>query len=72
MNGDGQPSTGDFINLYCEIDRFGDVFVDTRKSIAHYEEWKCKAKPAPGPGGLRRPDWLNRPLKPVASAYHIG
>ena len=42
-------------------DRYGDVFVDTRKSQAVYEEWKALTKPAPGPGGLRRPLWMNRP-----------
>ena len=52
--------------------RFGDVFVDTNKSIEVYEEWKKMAKPAPGPGGLRRPLWLNRPLHPVPEAYKLG
>jgi anaerobic selenocysteine-containing dehydrogenase len=50
-------------------DRYGDVFVDTRKSRAVYEEWLRQAKPGPGPGGLRRPLWLNRPLHPAESAY---
>ena len=27
------------------------------------------ARPAPGPGGLRRPFWLPRAFKPDASAY---
>ena len=53
-------------------DVYGDVVVDLRKSKAHYEEWLAKAKPAPGPGGLRRPRWLPRPLKPVDSEYVIG
>ena len=50
-------------------DRFGDVVVDTAKSRAHYEAWKTDIKPAPGPGGLRRPLWLKRPLKPHPDAY---
>ncbi len=52
-------------------DRYGDVFVDLNKSRQVYEEWLTKTKPAPGPGGLRRPLWLNRPLHPVAKAYEM-
>jgi hypothetical protein len=29
------------------------------------------ARPAPGPGGLRRPLWLPRAFKPAASAYQL-
>jgi hypothetical protein len=50
-------------------DRPGDVFVDTRRSREVYAEWLRMAKPAPGPGGLRRPLWLNRPLRPTDEAY---
>ena len=52
-------------------DRYGDVFVDTKKSAAVYAEWKALTKPAPGPGGLRRPLWLNRPQRPVDAAFRI-
>jgi anaerobic selenocysteine-containing dehydrogenase len=52
-------------------DRYGDVQVDTAKSVAVYEEWLKTAKPGPGPGGLRRPLWLNRPLHPAPSAYRV-
>ena len=52
-------------------DRYGDVFVDTRRSREVYEEWKARTKPAPGPGGLRRPLWMNRPLRPTDEAYHV-
>jgi anaerobic selenocysteine-containing dehydrogenase len=53
-------------------DRYGDVFVDTARSLAVYEAWLEKARPAPGPGGLRRPLWLNRPLHPTPDAYRLG
>jgi len=53
-------------------DRYGDVFVDTRKSAEVYREWLATTRPAPGPGGLRRPLWLNRPLRPVDEAYRLG
>ncbi|MEM7310638.1 MAG: molybdopterin-dependent oxidoreductase [Planctomycetota bacterium] len=53
-------------------DRYGDVQVDTRKSAEVYREWKGKTKPAPGPGGLRRPLWLNRPLRPAEDAFFLS
>ena len=40
-------------------DRYGDVMVDTEKSFAVYKTWLKQTRPAPGPGGLRRPLWLN-------------
>jgi len=52
-------------------DGYGDVFVDTAKSIQVYEEWKALTKPAPGPGGLRRPLWMNRPLRPTDETYRL-
>ncbi len=52
-------------------DRYGDVFVDTDLSEKVYREWLTKTKPAPGPGGLRRPLWLNRPLHPTEASYKM-
>jgi anaerobic selenocysteine-containing dehydrogenase len=52
-------------------DQYGDIFVDTAKSHQVYKEWLTMTRPAPGPGNLRRPLWLPRPLKPDASAYKI-
>ena len=52
-------------------DRYGDVAVDTAKSREAYLEWLAKTRPAPGPGGLRRPLWYARPLKPEPSAYRV-
>jgi anaerobic selenocysteine-containing dehydrogenase len=52
-------------------DRYGDVEVDTEKSMAVYREWLALTKPAPGPGGLRRPLWLNRAVRPAQNAYTI-
>ncbi|MCA8961235.1 MAG: molybdopterin-dependent oxidoreductase [Planctomycetes bacterium] len=51
-------------------DQYGDVVVDLEKSLAHYEEWLAKTKPAK-PGGLRRPKWLPRPLKPAEDQYEL-
>jgi anaerobic selenocysteine-containing dehydrogenase len=52
-------------------DRYGDVVVDTRKAHEVYRRWLNLARPAPGPGGLRRPLWLPRAYKPDPSAYRI-
>ena len=48
-----------------------DVVVDTSKSFNIYREWLKLTKPGPGPGGLRRPKWLGRPLRPTDDAYYV-
>lgn len=52
-------------------DRYGDVVVDTARSFEVYREWLDLTKPGPGPGGLRRPTWLDRPVKPTEDAYRV-
>lgn len=52
-----------------ESDRAGDVVVDTNKSIEVYRRWLAMTRPGPGPGNLRRPLWMKRPLRPVDAAY---
>ena len=52
-------------------DRYGDIFVDTGKSREIYREWQSLTRAAPGPGGLRRPRWLNRPMRPTAETYRL-
>ncbi|WP_419947094.1 molybdopterin-dependent oxidoreductase [Candidatus Poriferisodalis sp.] len=52
-------------------DRYGDVVVDTARAAEAYADWLEMTRPAPGPGGLRRPLWLSRPLKPQAEAYRF-
>lgn len=52
-------------------DRYGDVVVDTALAREAYDEWLTMTRPAPGPGGLRRPTWLARPMKPRAEAYRF-
>ena len=54
-----------------EEDAYGDVMVDTEKSFEVYREWLAQTRPAPGPGGLRRPLWLNRPLRPAEETYYL-
>jgi anaerobic selenocysteine-containing dehydrogenase len=52
-------------------DDYGDVVVDTRRSREVYRKWLELARPAPGPGGLRRPLWFSRPVRPADKAYLI-
>ncbi|MEZ0231156.1 MAG: molybdopterin-dependent oxidoreductase, partial [Planctomycetota bacterium] len=49
----------------------GDIEVDLEQSKRVYEEWLALAKPAPGPGGLRRPLWLGRPARPEDSYFYV-
>jgi anaerobic selenocysteine-containing dehydrogenase len=46
-------------------DKYGDIFVDTKKSFENYKEWLKMTRPAPGPDGLRRPLWFKRVLRPT-------
>ena len=52
-------------------DRYGDVQVDTKRSMEVYREWLALTRPAPGPGGLRRPLWLARPVRPAPETFLI-
>jgi anaerobic selenocysteine-containing dehydrogenase len=52
-------------------DRYGDIFVDTKKSFENYKEWLKMARPAPGPDGLRRPLWFKRALRPVEETFYL-
>lgn len=52
-------------------DRQGDIVVDTNKSMEVYREWLAKARPAPGPGGLRRPLWMDRVIRPAEETFRM-
>jgi anaerobic selenocysteine-containing dehydrogenase len=52
-------------------ERYGDIVVDTEKAFAVYRQWLALARPAPGPGNLRRPLWLPRAFKPDPSAFRL-
>jgi hypothetical protein len=53
-------------------DRYGDIFVDTAKSHEVYRRWLEMTRPAPGPGGLRRPPWLLRVYRPAPDAFRLS
>lgn len=52
-------------------DRYGEVAVDTARSRAAFRRWLELCRPAPGPGGQRRPLWMLRPLKPNPDLYRL-
>jgi anaerobic selenocysteine-containing dehydrogenase len=58
-----------------EGDHYGDIVVDTNKSMEVYREWLKITRPGPGPGPdnqkLRRPMWLDRAVKPAPEAYVV-
>lgn len=53
-------------------DQYGDVYVDTARSMEMYREWLSMTKPTVGPGGMRRPEFLMRPVKPRRKAYRVN
>jgi anaerobic selenocysteine-containing dehydrogenase len=57
----------------CPDDRYGDVWVDTGRSMAVYREWLALTRSAMdvSPDGTRRPAWLARPLRPTAEAFRL-
>jgi anaerobic selenocysteine-containing dehydrogenase len=62
--------------VHCEKatgeDRYGDVVVDTNRSMEVYRRWLALTRPAPGPDNLRRPLWFNRPLRPADETFYFG
>jgi anaerobic selenocysteine-containing dehydrogenase len=54
-------------------DRYGDVFVDTAKSMAVFEEWMAKTRPAGeyGTDNLRRPLQFKRVCRPTDAAFQL-
>ncbi|MCA9609473.1 MAG: formate dehydrogenase, partial [Myxococcales bacterium] len=56
-----------------EGEAYGDVQVDTRRSMEVYRRWHALTRSAVdhSPDGTRRPYWLKRPLKPVRAAYEL-
>lgn len=52
-------------------DQYGDIFVDTNKSMEVYRQWLAMTRPAPGPNNLRRPLWMKRALRPVDEAFYF-
>ncbi|MBI3724200.1 molybdopterin-dependent oxidoreductase, partial [bacterium] len=51
--------------------REGDIEVDVALGHEVFKEWLALTRPAPGPGGLRRPLWLGRPARPDDAFFHV-
>jgi hypothetical protein len=52
-------------------DQYGDVEVDVNKSREVYNRWLSMTRPGPGPGGLRRPEFMMRHVTPKRKAYLV-
>jgi hypothetical protein len=52
-------------------DCYGDVVVDLARSMEVFREWLAMTRPGPGPGGLRRPLWFARAVRPAESAFYV-
>jgi anaerobic selenocysteine-containing dehydrogenase len=52
-------------------DRYGDVYVDTRRSAEVYRQWLSRTKATLGPDGQRRPEFMMRPLAPTRRGYRV-
>ncbi|HIC74778.1 MAG TPA: formate dehydrogenase, partial [Candidatus Marinimicrobia bacterium] len=52
-------------------EKYGDIQVDTNRSFEIYKEWLEMTRPGPGPGGLRRPLWMARTLRPADESYYV-
>ncbi|MFR9806992.1 molybdopterin-dependent oxidoreductase [Pseudonocardia sp. RS010] len=53
-------------------DRYGDVYVDSRRSREVYREWLAMTRPVLGPGDQRRPEFLMRPVKPRRRGFRAA
>jgi anaerobic selenocysteine-containing dehydrogenase len=52
-------------------ERIGDLKVDIQATFATYQAWRDQlCRPAPGPGGMRRPEHLKRPWVPLTRAAY--
>ncbi|MCZ3386440.1 MAG: hypothetical protein LH630_05635 [Actinomycetia bacterium] len=43
---------------------------DLPRSTEVFHEWLAKTRPGPSASGLRRPEFLMRPVKPVRRAFY--
>ncbi len=50
-------------------DQYGDVQVDVKLAREAYRRWLAMTRPGPGPGGMRRPEFMMRHVTPKRKAY---
>jgi len=55
-----------------EGDRYGDVYVETAKSLEVYRRWLSMTRPGPHDSGLRRTEVFDRPFRPAREMFFAG
>lgn len=60
-----------FVEKAREGDRYGDVYVDTKKSLEVYRRWLAMTRPGPLKNGLRRPEVFDRPFRPAREMFFV-
>ena len=53
-------------------DQYGDIEVDVRKSQEVFHEWLAMTRPGPNAAGLRRPEFMVRPVSPRRKAFRVS
>ncbi len=59
------------VNPADPSDRYGDVQVDVHQGQQVYREWLERTRQPNRDDRLRRPLWLNRPLRPVTEMFYV-
>jgi anaerobic selenocysteine-containing dehydrogenase len=60
-----------YVEKAREGDRYGDVCVDTKKSLEVYRRWLAMTRPGPLENGLRRPEVFDRPFRPAREMFFV-
>ncbi|UYM07790.1 molybdopterin-dependent oxidoreductase [Solicola gregarius] len=53
-------------------DAYGDIEVDVRKSQQVFHEWLEMTRPGPNAEGMRRPEFMMRPVSPRRKAFRVA
>ncbi|TCJ16879.1 formate dehydrogenase [Rubrobacter taiwanensis] len=60
-----------YVEKAREGDRYGDIYVDTARSLEVYRRWLAMTRPGPLKNGLRRPEVFDRPYRPAREVYLV-
>ncbi|UPK74603.1 molybdopterin-dependent oxidoreductase [Nocardioidaceae bacterium SCSIO 66511] len=53
-------------------DAYGDIEVDVRKSQEVFREWLAMTRPGPNADGMRRPEFMMRPVSPRRGTFRVS